>query len=191
MQAVRPAGADRHPVEPHTRPYESVPPAHPTVPLHQLLTDMTRTASRDPLMELVLQAIRPVGRKVALFAAKKEAFVGWMCTSEFGDRAALADVRVDVRVPSVFSATAEAGTFRGPLLRGGPHTTLFNFVKVAHPEVLAVAIRAAGKPVVIALAYEVRDPHLTMSVMTEVARVAGETLEKIVLSSRGAPLSRR
>jgi hypothetical protein len=181
-------------VRPEARAEEPKPapaPVAAATPLHQLLRDMTRATARDPLMELVLLAIRPVAPRVALFAAKKEAYVGWMCTSEFGDRAALADVRIDVRMPSVFATTAGAGTFLGPLLRIGQHATLFNFVKAPQAQVVAVAVRAAGKPVVIALAYDLADPHQVLSVMTEVGRVAGETLEKIVLSARGAPLSKR
>ncbi len=194
MPAVRP---EPPPPEPHaepappTRRQEVAPTLQSATPLHQLLREMSKATARDPLMELVLMAIRPVAPRVALFAAKKEAYVGWMCTSDFGDRAALADVRVDVRMPSVFATTATAGTFHGPLLRIGPHGTLFNFVKASQPHVVAVAVRAAGKPVVIALAYDLADAHQVLSVMTEVARVAGETLEKIVLSARGAPLSKR
>jgi len=182
MPAVRPEATPQEPPHAHV---------HAATPLHQLLRDMTKATSRDPLMELVMLAIRPVAPRVALFAAKKEAYVGWMCTSDFGDRAALTDVRIDVRMPSVFATTSAAGTFHGPLLRIGPHATLFNFVKASQPQVVAVAIRAAGKSVVIALAYDLADPHQVLSVMTEVARVAGETLEKIVLSARGAPLSKR
>jgi len=190
MPAVRLESPPPRPLEPPL-PEPAPPAAAEPAPLHQLLRQMTQATARDPLMELVLMAIHGVAPKVALFAAKKEAFTGWMCTPEFGSRTTLADVRIEVRVPSVFGTTAAAGQFRGPLIRSGTHAGLFNFVKATQPEVLAVAIRAAGKPVVIALAYEIADVPLAMNVMTEVARVAGDTLERIVLGARGGPPSKR
>ncbi len=152
---------------------------------HQALGDMTRAEARDPLMRLVLRAVEGAAPKAALFAARKDAFVGWMCTPAFGDPDALEDLRVDVRVPSVFATTAAAGAYVGPLLRNGPHASLFAFVRSADPEVLAVSIKAAGRPAVIVFAYDVPDSREAMAVMVEAARVAGEALERIVRNARG------
>jgi hypothetical protein len=171
-------------------PAPAGPPASaPELPVHQVLGEMTRAEARDPLMALVLRAVHSVASKAALFAAKKDAFVGWMCTPAFGDRDELEDVRVDVRVPSVFATTAAAGAYVGPLLRNGPHAALFAFVRSAEPEVLAVSIKAAGKPAVIVFAYDVEDSRRAMAVMVEVARAAGEALERILRSARGEAAS--
>jgi hypothetical protein len=195
MPAVRPEPPVMLPGAPSAVAEPAAPRPEPPTPTHgllrDLLRDMGRATARDPLMELVLEAIRGVAPKVALFAAKKDAFTGWMCAPEFGPREALVEIRVDARVPSVFATTATTGLFRGPLLRSGTHGALFQFVEAARPEIIAVAVRAAGKPVVIAMAYDVADVPLAMSVMLDVARVAGETLERIVLHARGGNLAKR
>ena len=187
MLAVKPEAPSAEAPPPPVVPPESAP----GFPMHQVLGDMTRAEARDPLMGLVLRAVHSAAPKAALFAAKKEAFVGWMCTPAFGDPEELEEVRVDVRVPSVFATTAAAGAYVGPLLRNGPHAPLFAFVKSADPEVLAVSIKAAGKPAVIVFAYDVPDSRHAMTVMVEVARVAGEALERIVRNARGEPMSQR
>jgi hypothetical protein len=172
-------------------PPESAPGSVQAYQVHQALRDMTKVEGRDGLMALVLAAVETTAAKCALFAVKKDAYVGWMCTPAFGIRDDLVSVRVDARVPSVFGTTAAAGAFVGPLLRNGPHAPLLPFVKGPHPEVVLVSIKAAGKPAVIALAYDVSDSRQAMVVMAEVARVAGEALERIVRTARGEPLSVR
>jgi hypothetical protein len=156
----------------------------PTTTLNQLLREMTKVTARDPLMELVLIAVRPVAHKSALFAVKKDTFAGFMCTDDFGDRHQLTQVQIDARKPSLLSTTAAAGTYMGPLPRNDVHAPLAKFIKSREPEILGVAIKAAGRPALLLIAHEIVEPLKTMSVLTEVARIAGEQLEKIVRAKR-------
>jgi hypothetical protein len=172
---------------PHrTVPIAPAPPVEdrsitqPSTPLNQILREMTKVTARDPLMELVLIAVRPVAHKVALFAVKKDAYVGWMCTSDFGDRAELTQVHIDARKPSLLSTLATVGTYMGPMPRNVAHTPLAKFIRSQEPEVLGVAIKAANRPAVLLIAHEVGEPLKVMNVLTEVARIAGESLEKIL-----------
>jgi hypothetical protein len=107
-----------------------------------------------------------------------------MCTSDFGDREQLATVRIDVRAASLLSTLATVGTYVGPLLRNDAHTQLFKFIKSQQPEIIGAAIKAGSKPVVLVLAHEVPEPLRAMTQLTEVARVAGESLERILRAKR-------
>jgi hypothetical protein len=156
----------------------------PSTPLNQILREMAKVTARDPLMELVLIAVRQVAHKSALFAVKKDTYAGWMCTSDFGERAQFALVQIDARKPSLLSTTAAVGTYMGPMPRNEVHAPLQRFIKSLEPEILGVTIRAGGRPVVLLLAHEVGEPLKAMAVLTEVGRIAGETLEKILRAKR-------
>ena len=82
------------------------------------------------------------------------------------------------------STTAAAGTYMGPLPRNETHAPLARFIKAQEPEILGVAIKAAGRPAVLLIAHEVGEPLKAMTILTEVARIAGETLERILRSKR-------
>ena len=159
-------------------------PTIPATPLNQLLREMGRATARDPLMELVLVAIRPFAHKAALFAVKKECYSGLLCSPEFGDRAQLQAVRIDIHAASLLSTLATVGTYMGPLLKNEAHTQLFKFIKSQRPEVIGAAIRVAGKPAVLVVAHEVAEPVRAMNSLSEVTRVAGESLEKILRAKR-------
>jgi hypothetical protein len=173
---------------PSRAPSQAAPPVSttplPAATLHQLLREMTKATARDPLMELVLVALRPFAGKAALFAVKKDAYVGWMCTPEFGDRGRLGAVRIEAHVASIFSTLATVGTYVGPLLRNDAHAPLFGFVRSQRPEIIGASIKAAGKPAVIVLAHDVAEPPRAMNALTDVARVAGESLERILRAKR-------
>jgi hypothetical protein len=156
------------------------------------LEEMRKLTARDPLGELVLLALRNVAPRAALFAVKKEGFTGWLCTADFGDRARFQDVIVPARAPSFLSAAATVGQYVGPVPKNEHHNALAvtGFLPRKGGEVLAVAVRAASRPVVLLVAYDA-DPIKAMPVLHDVARVAGETLEKIVLQARQAPPSQR
>ncbi len=173
-----PQGTSRWPRE------DGAPLTIPATPFNQVLREMHKAVARDPLMELVLAALRPVAPRTALFAVKKEGYAGWMCTPEFGDRALLADIRVDTRKVSLFGTTAVAGTYVGPMSQNEAHAPLTKFVRSPDAELLCAAIKAAGKPVVIVLSYNVPDPVHAMSVFTEVTRAAGDALERILRAKR-------
>jgi hypothetical protein len=46
--------------------------------------------------------------------------------------------------------------------------------------VLGVSIKAAGRPAVLLIAHDVGEPLGAMTALTEVARIAGESLERIL-----------
>jgi hypothetical protein len=171
--------------EDHEREHAPTFDAHaaatsPSTPLSHILREMTKVVARDPLMELVLMAVRPMASKAALFAVKKDVFAGLMCTSDFGDREALASVRIDAKQPSLLATMATVGNYVGPLPRSAAHAPLAPFITAAKPKVLGVSIRAAGRSAVLLLAHDVPDPLRAMTVFTEVAQAAGEALERIL-----------
>ncbi len=156
----------------------------PSTPLSHVLREMTKVTARDPLMELVLMAVRPVAAKSALFAIKKESFTGLMCTSAFGEREALAAVKIDAKQSSLLSTTATVGTYVGPMPRSAAHAPLAPFINETKPKVLGVSIKAAGRPAMLLIAHDVPEPLRAMTVFSEVAQAAGEALERILRARR-------
>ena len=178
--------AAEHPPEPPPAPpTDTRVVTQPLTPsLKDVLREMAKVTARDPLMELVLLGVRPAAHKCALFAAKKDVYVGWMCTSDFGDRDLLAQVQIDSRRPSLLATTAAVGSYMGPIQRTETHAPLARFIPAHQPKVLGVTIKAAGRPAVILIAHDVAEPLIAMPVMMEVARVAGEVLERILRAKR-------
>ena len=154
-----------------------------TSPFHQTLREIRRVGSLDALGELALIALRTAADKCAVFAVKKDAYAGWMCTSQFGNRPEFSAVRIDARSPSVLSIAA-SGEYLGPLLKTDLHAPLVAFVKSKEPEVLAVPVRAGGKAALVFFAHELADPLAAMQVFSEVSSAATDGLEAIIRSKR-------
>jgi hypothetical protein len=159
--------------------------------LASIFREMKRIDDRDPLLELVLLALRTIARKAAIFVVKKEGYVGWMCTSEFADRADLHKLQIDARAPTFLSVASKGGSFVGIIERSEAHAPLLRIMKSLAPEVAAVTVRVSGRPAVIVVAYDFADPRTAMGHIEQVADAAGEALERILRIKRdsGNPAS--
>jgi hypothetical protein len=155
-----------------------------TTAANAILREMARVDRRDALLELVLLGARTVTRKAMIFVVKKEGYVGWMCTSELADRAVLQAITIDPRIPTFLAAAAAAGRYVGPVLLNEAHGPLLRLLRSPAPEVAAVALRVSGRAAAILVVHEVADPVLALPRLDEIARAAGEALERIVRKNR-------
>ena len=172
----------------------SLPPAAPNAP-RPPFPDVTPTlqairdaTDRDTILELLVAGARTAARKVAVLAVKRQSLVGWTCSPELGDRAILRQTRVSTGGSGPFAAALEADVAR--LLRipkDATHATLLAAM-TAPPrgEVAVAAVKVDGRPVALLLADEIGDTMVATRRMEELARVAGESLGRLLRDKRRA-----
>lgn len=108
------------------------------------------------MLGYVLAGARVVARRVALFVARRGAFVGWSCNVEFGDAATLVALGIHQDAPTVLSWAAAEGTYLGPL-DPSAHRSLMAVMQHASRDVAAVALRVNGRTAVVILADQLGD----------------------------------
>jgi hypothetical protein len=159
-------------------------PQIPTADIGGILATLRAAGSRDEILELVLTGARMVAFKVALFVAKRGGYVGWTCTPEFGDRAALQAVLVPVDSGSVFDEAVRDGLYLGPILLDEVHAPILHVMRGASRDVAVVAVRVSGKTAVVIMADELGDTMLATRRLEEISRAAGEAFTRIVRTRR-------
>jgi hypothetical protein len=148
------------------------------------LAGIRAARDKDAILELLLQGVRAVARRVAIFAVKRQGFVGWTCSADFGDRAAFQSVLVPVSAPSVLSAAARAGSYLGPIRHDDVHATLLRVMGHATRDVAAVQVRIGTHVGAVILADELSDTMMATRRMTDLAAAAGEALARAVREQR-------
>ena len=149
-----------------------------------ILAALRAAGARDEVLELVLTGARIVARKVALFVVKRGGYLGWACTPEFGDRAAVQSILVPLESASVFEEAVRDGLYLGPVRHDEVHAALLHVMRGASRDVAVVPIRVAGKTAVVILADELGDTMLATRRLEELARAAGDAFGRIVRMRR-------
>lgn len=165
-------------------PYAAYAPQLPYADIGAIVAAIRAAGSRDEVLELVLTGARMVAFKVALFVVKRDGFLGWACTPEFGDRAALQSVLVPSGAPSVFEEAIHEGLYLGPIRHDEAHGGLLMVMRNATRDVAVVPIRVSGKAAVLIVADELGDTMLATRRLEELARAAGEAFARIVRMRR-------
>jgi hypothetical protein len=140
--------------------------------------------SRDEVLELVLSAARTVAFKVALLVVKRGGYLGWACTPEFADRAALQSILIPLEAESVFAEAVREGSYLGPIRHDEAHAALLYVMRSASRDVAVVPIRVTGKTAVVIVADDLGDTMLATRRLEELARAAGEAFARIVRMRR-------
>lgn len=158
------------------------PANHPDV--GGVLASLRIAQSRDEILELVLTGARMLAFKVAIFVVKRGGYLGWSCTPELGDRAALQNVLIPIESGSIFDLAVREGLYLGPIRHDEVHASLLNVMRGATRDVAAVPVRVAGKTAVIVLADELGDTMIGTRRLEEIARGAGDAFARIVKTRR-------
>ena len=145
-----------------------------------ILAALRAAGSRDEMLELVLTGARIVAHKVALFIVKRGGYLGWACTPEFADRAALQSILVPLESASVFDEAVREGLYLGPIRHDEAHAPLLHVMRGAARDVAVVPIRVSGKTAVVLVADELGDTMLATRRLEELARAAGDAFGRIV-----------
>lgn len=165
-------------------PYAAYAPQLPYADVGSIVAAIRTAGARDEVLELVLTGARMVAFKVALFVVKRDGYLGWACTPEFGDRAALQSVLVPMGAPSIFEEAIQEGIYLGPIRHDEVHVGLLMVMRSATRDVAVVPIRVSGKTAVLIVADELGDTMLATRRLEELARAAGEAFARIVRMRR-------
>lgn len=161
-------------------PFSTTVTADPLADISGTLEALRNAHERDEVLDLVLAGARTIARKVALFVAKHRVFVGWTCSREFGDEAALQEIQVPLYEQSVLETAVNEGLYLGPMRADDVHAPILAVMGGATREVAAASIKVSGRTAVIVLADELADTMIGTRRLDELARAAGEALERIV-----------
>jgi hypothetical protein len=145
-----------------------------------ILSSMRGARDRDTVLDLLILGTRTVARKVALFIVKRDEFVGWSCTAELGDGAALRQVVVPTSVPSILAIAATNGSYLGPVHMTEWHAPLLAVMGSASRDVAVAPVRVWGRPTVLLLADDLGETMIATRRMEELTHAAGEALSRIV-----------
>ncbi len=166
----------RKSIAPSNAPPLPFPPAGPAL-------DAIRSApDRDSILEQVVAGMQVVARKVAVLAVRKEMLVGWTCSPELADRATLRTARISAAVSDVLSSALASDTaVLARIPKDAAHAPLLAAMKVPPAgEVALVTVRVDGKAVALVLADELLDAAPATERLQEIARVAGQALERLL-----------
>jgi hypothetical protein len=169
---------------PGSGPYAAYAPQMPFADVGGIIAALKAAGSRDEVLELVLTGARMLAFKVALFVVKRGGYLGWACTPEFGDRAALQSILVPLDADSVFDEAVREGLYLGPLRHDEVHGALLHVMRGASRDVAVIPVRVSGKAAVIVVADELGDTMLATRRLDELARAAGDAFARIVRSRR-------
>lgn len=144
-----------------------------------------RTAQgRDEILHLLLEGASEFARRVILFAVRKDAITGLMCTPTMGDEARIRELRIAGDEPSIFANVAHAGTYLGPLYKIEIHKPVIALLPGVSDTVAVAAVRLRNRPLVLVLAEGMKNAAMDVRVLEDLSRTAGEAFARI-LASKG------
>ena len=163
----------------------SLPPM-PFPPVGPVLDAIRAATDRDAILEQVVVGMKTVARRVAVLAVRKDVLVGWTCSPELADRTTLRTARISPAVSEVLTAAlASPSATLARIPKDAAHAPLLAAMKVPPSgEVALATVRVEGKAVALVLADELGDTLLSTQRLEEVARVAGESLERLLREKR-------
>lgn len=172
------------PPMPSAGPFAAFAPQLPFADVGGVVSALRVAGSRDEVLELMLTGARMVAFKVALFVVKRGGYLGWACTPEFGDRAALQSVLVPIDAPTLFDEAVRDGLYLGPIRHDEAHAALLRVMRAPSRDVAAVPVRVSGRAAVVIVGDELGDTMLGTRRLEEIARAAGEAFARIVRTRR-------
>jgi hypothetical protein len=157
----------------------------PTDEFSLQLRNFEGATGRDRVLEIALAAARLLSPRAALLVVRRGAYVGWACTPEFGEQAALAAISIPLDVPSVFHDAATEGLYFGGLRHDDVHAKLVALMggegRVSAADQFAAApIRVGGKTAAVVLVDGPADRLLETKRLDELSRRAGRSLARVV-----------
>jgi hypothetical protein len=157
----------------------------PLPDLGPVLASLRTASDRDAVLSIVLSGVRGLARRAAILVMKKDAFVGWSCTPEFGSAAALRNVSIPSAASSILATAAAGGMYLGPLFEADAHGPLLAVMGTATRDVAVSAVKVGDRTAMLILADELADTALSTKHMDAIAKAAGDALARLV-RRRGA-----
>ncbi len=148
------------------------------------LAALADAKDRDAIVALVLGGVRTVARRVGIFAARRDAFVGWSCSPEFGDPKDFKQVIVPATLPSILASAATGTEYFGPVYPSEAHQPMLAFMKTYSREIAITAVRVLGYAALVIVADELGDSALSTKRIGELSAAAGSALTRLLRHGR-------
>jgi hypothetical protein len=141
---------------------------------------LRHASSRDEVIRLAMRGMRLTARRIAVFAVRKDGFHGWACNVELGDEEALRGLHLPPEIPSVLATATATAIYLGPIPATPAHEGLLAVMERSSPDVAAVAVRVAGRAVLVLLCDDLVDTMVSTRFLGELARAVGEALARLI-----------
>ncbi len=149
-----------------------------------VLTALRESATRDELLDLMLNGLAMVSGKAAVFAAKKGEYRGVRASEALASHARVRELSVPTDGPSVFATAALMGHYLGPVPTTPVHDTLREVLGAPCGEIAIIPVRVEGVLALLTLQAELDDTMLATRRAEDVARAAAEALTRILHRDR-------
>jgi hypothetical protein len=188
LRRRKPDRAEEPPVAPTTRrgPFTSRPPVAPAgEPVGPFIEAMRSAESRDEILQLLVAATRGAAGGVTVFAVKRDAIAGWLCSPDRGGQP-VRDVRIPLAASPLFGeALSNEGVLFARVPNDASHAPLAAILgPTGKGEVALTAVRMEGKPAALVIAGGLKDRSLAMQVLSKHALAAGDALARLVREHR-------
>jgi hypothetical protein len=145
-----------------------------------VLEALRKTPSRDEVIRHAMRGMRLVARRLAVFVCKRESFSGWACNADFGDEDALRAIVIAADTPSVLATATATAMYLGPIPATPAHEPLLCVMERSSQDVAAVAVRVAGRAVLVLICDDLHDTMVSSRYLTELAKAVGEALTRLI-----------
>jgi hypothetical protein len=188
LPVIAPAEDDEAPSAtptPTPEPPEPAPPSPRVIRAPDggaVLEALAKVKNRDEVVRLALRGLRLIGKRLAIFAVKRDGFHGWACNVELGDPDAFRRVIIPMESPSVLATATATSFYLGPIPATPAHGSLLAVMETSSPDVAVLAVRVAGRPALVLLADEMQDTLTGTRFMDELGRAVGDALSRLLAS---------
>ncbi len=141
---------------------------------------MRSAQTRDEILRLLLEGASEYAKRVVLFAVRKDAFTGLLCSPIMGDEARIREVRVPVEGPSIFANVASGGTYLGGLYTAEAHKPLLALLPGIADTIAVTAVRLRGRALVIVLVEGMTNGVQDVRLIEELVRAAGDAFARVL-----------
>jgi hypothetical protein len=170
--------------DPESAPDESAAPR--VDHLAETLAAVRTATNRDAVFKLLLEGMRPVAPRVAVFAVKRGVLMGWTCSPEMADVATFKGTQITPPPESVllYALLAEDVVVTS-IPDDASHAPLRRAIRAPFAgDVAVVTVRVDKKPVALVLADGWSDVVRASSCMQQVASATGDALARLLREQR-------
>jgi hypothetical protein len=177
--------SDGEPVLDLRKRKSSNPPEQPLLPA-TVLERIRAAEDRDLILELVVEGVRSVAPRVAVFAVRKDSLIGWTCSPEMADRTELRAARFTPGPETVLDGVlASEGAIFLRIPKDAAHAPLLSGLSRAPAGDVALAtIRVESRAVALVMVDGFGDELAIAKRLDEVTQAASEALARLLRERR-------
>lgn len=165
--------------------FTSLPaPAVDAIGLDEALACLEQAASRDAVVRALLRGMLSCAGRVAVFAVRRDAFLGWACSQDVALAKPFRDVVIPRGQPSALSDACDKGWFLGDPGPSEADRVLASLFDPPADEISIVAVRLSGRPAMLIAADRLTDTLIATRTADRLARSAAASLLRILRTDK-------